>query len=576
MIWWASQPSRGRSERSAIADLEDSSVWLSAVAWRFDKQMRLVVDFKIEHLDRVYALSMTYPNVFPDVPPQVRPQDSTRLTGHQYGAGGELCLEFRPENWDTAYTGAMMIESAHRLLVGETPSEGVTADVENAHRTTVAQAVRTSRMRCLVEPSIAETMSLLPVGVVTEFVLGEHRRANHWLAAVHRIGPEDSPVWTCGPDVPAFSRRSGFAVRLGPDPLVYPLPNHARLTALAASIGDERLSVLLESSTEEAVLLLECCGETQIMWLAPGAGERTVIAYSIVPVPTYADRLPREYDRLAETSVAIVGCGSVGSKIAMMLTRAGVGRFVLVDGDVLFPANLVRNDLDWCSVGLNKPDAVERRMREIRASVQVQSHQMVLGGQESSSLTELAMTSMSKCDLIVDATADAQIYNLCASIARNDRKLLVWGEVFGGGIGGLLMRLRPEVDPVPHAARRQLLEWCADHGRVPPSGDTDHYGVTLEDGSPPLIADDADVTVIASHMARFALDALARENSVFPSSAYAVGLKAEWIFAAPFDSYPIDLLPEGTWGPKQDESLDDELMALVSELFPSVRSDATE
>jgi hypothetical protein len=59
-----------------------------------------------------------------------------------------------------------------------------------------------------------------------------------------------------------------------------------------------------------------------------------------------------------------------------------------------------------------------------------------------------------------------------------------------------------------------------------------------------LIADDADVTAIAAHAARLAIDTLvARSPSAFPNSVYLIGLSRGWIFEAPFDTYPIDVGP---------------------------------
>jgi len=71
-------------------------------------------------------------------------------------------------------------------------------------------------------------------------------------------------------------------------------------------------------------------------------------------------------------------------------------------------------------------------------------------------------------------------------------------------------------------------------------------------------------------MAKLALDALTHADSIFPSPAYVVGLKGAWIFDGPFDTWPITLVPEGRWGPEQDEKLEDELAALTAELFPEI------
>jgi sulfur-carrier protein adenylyltransferase/sulfurtransferase len=65
---------------------------------------------------------------------------------------------------------------------------------------------------------------------------------------------------------------------------------------------------------------------------------------------------------------------------------------------------------------------------------------------------------------------------------------------------------------------------------------------------PPAVADDGDVGVIAAHASRMAIDALLRlETSFFLHPAYVIGLQRGWIFDAPFDTRPIDFVPEGSW-----------------------------
>ena len=60
-----------------------------------------------------------YPSYYPDTPPSVYVRDGQQISSHQYGPDGELCLEWRADNWDPRVTGAMMIESAYRLITGE-------------------------------------------------------------------------------------------------------------------------------------------------------------------------------------------------------------------------------------------------------------------------------------------------------------------------------------------------------------------------------------------------------------------------------------------------------------------------
>jgi hypothetical protein len=142
------------------------------------------------------------------------------------------------------------------------------------------------------------------------------------------------------------------------------------------------------------------------------------------------------------------------------------------------------------------------------------------------------------CDLLIDATADPAVFNYLCAVVAMAKKPLVWAEVFGGGFGGLIARHRPCVEPDPASMRRAIEQWCFDKGRPMQRAGAKY------DGGPtvPLIADDADVTVIASHCARLIVDTLiGRTPSSFPYSVYLIGLAAAWIFDAPFDTYPIDV-----------------------------------
>jgi proteasome lid subunit RPN8/RPN11 len=125
---------------------------------------------------------------------------------------------------------------------------------------------------------------------------------------------------------------------------------------------------------------------------------------------------------------------------------------------------------------------------------------------------------------------------------------MVWAEVYAGGIGGFVGRLRPNIEPPPHEARRQYLAWCQKQN-VPWQRQDADYG-SRGGGMPPAVADDGDVGVIAAHASRMAIDALLRpEESLFPHPAYVIGLQRAWIFDAPFDTRPIDFIAEGSWAP---------------------------
>lgn len=568
MIWWTSQPNRARSERLGIAELQQASDWLLDVRWRIADDTKLCADFEIDHLGTTIPLTIIYPSFFPDMPPQVVPREEVRLSGHQYGAGGELCLEYRPDNWEPEFTGAMMIASARRLLSGEEPVAGVEAVVANAHRSSIGQDVRGATLRFILTEDFRAACATIPMMIALDAEFSEHFTATHWLAYPTRIGAGEDVRWAQPARIANSRSRQGYLLRVPEELGTQIKAEYDFLLSLAQAMERDDIAARIVSASDETALLFEYGDTFKLLSLAPGEGKRSVYSYRTIAVPTSGGRLPSEYARLAEASVAIVGCGSVGSKIAASLARSGVRRFVLVDGDLLFPGNLVRNELDWRAVGLNKPNALGARIQEIAPDAQVDLRRINLGAQESSALTDAVLVAIGNCNLIVDASADGNAFNLCAAAARNQQKPLIWGEVFGGGIGGLIFRLQPGNDPVPHSARRQILDWCAERGKAPPEGAAIQYGLDLAEGGPPLIADNSDVSLIAEHMTRLATDLLVRDETLFQQSAFAIGLKPGWIFEAPFDVWPIALRPDGAWGPQKDGDFAEAIDEFIAEFFP--------
>ena len=68
----------------------------------------------------------------------------------------------------------------------------------------------------------------------------------------------------------------------------------------------------------------------------------------------------------------LLGCGSVGSLIALELARAGVGNFVLIDNDVVEYHNICRHQCSILDVGGYKVHAVAKRIWEINPTATVE------------------------------------------------------------------------------------------------------------------------------------------------------------------------------------------------------------
>src|ERR1700684_3043855 len=80
-------------------------------------------------------------------------------------------------------------------------------------------------------------------------------------------------------------------------------------------------------------------------------------------------------ERLRESSAVLVGCGALGTALANLLVRAGVGRLRIVDRDFVEPSNLQRQTLfkEADAVEpLPKAVAAERHLRAINSGVHVE------------------------------------------------------------------------------------------------------------------------------------------------------------------------------------------------------------
>ena len=173
-------------------------------------------------------------------------------------------------------------------------------------------------------------------------------------------------------------------------------------------------------------------------------------------------RLP-ESQSLEGKSIGIVGLGSAGSKIAVSLARAGTRKFYLVDHDLFLPENIVRNALDWQAVCEHKVDAVATALQLVAPGAQVSVSRIHLTGQESSASVSLVLDRLGECDIVIDATANPRVFNLLAAVSKAAAKPLVWLEIFAGGIGGLVARSRPGLDPRPQTMRAIYLGFCEEH-----------------------------------------------------------------------------------------------------------------
>lgn len=82
---------------------------------------------------------------------------------------------------------------------------------------------------------------------------------------------------------------------------------------------------------------------------------------------------PQISDRFAQEKVTILGCGGLGSNVAMMLARVGVGELVLYDDDQIEYSNLNRQNYSFSEVGQSKVYTCKKRLDSTLPYIKVEA-----------------------------------------------------------------------------------------------------------------------------------------------------------------------------------------------------------
>jgi molybdopterin/thiamine biosynthesis adenylyltransferase len=145
--------------------------------------------------------------------------------------------------------------------------------------------------------------------------------------------------------------------------------------------------------------------------------------------------------QLLKSAVLVVGAGALGSVIAEVLVRSGVGSVRIVDRDIVEPSNLHRQilyDERDAALRLPKAEAAERKLKQINSTVRVE-------GVATNLLPRNVELLMNNVDLVLDGTDNLETrYVINDACVKNG---VPW--VYGGAVGtaGMLMGVVPDKGP---------------------------------------------------------------------------------------------------------------------------------
>lgn len=123
---------------------------------------------------------------------------------------------------------------------------------------------------------------------------------------------------------------------------------------------------------------------------------------------------------LLKSSVAIIGCGGLGSSCAELLSRAGVGRLEVYDSDVVEENNLQRQTMyTEKDIGVLKVFALRKRLKEVNKTT------LISAKPEYVNSTNINI----KSKIILDCTDNLHTRFLLNEYAIKKNKTLIYGSV---------------------------------------------------------------------------------------------------------------------------------------------------
>jgi sulfur carrier protein ThiS adenylyltransferase len=112
--------------------------------------------------------------------------------------------------------------------------------------------------------------------------------------------------------------------------------------------------------------------------------------------------------RLADSHVAIIGCGGLGSNAAALLVRSGIGALTLIDFDVVEESNLNRQLFFRDQLGRPKTSALAETLLRIRPEVTLHLHQMCVSAGDLLAL-------VGDADVVIEAVDSAEAKAMIAN-----------------------------------------------------------------------------------------------------------------------------------------------------------------
>lgn len=212
---------------------------------------------------------------------------------------------------------------------------------------------------------------------------------------------------------------------------------------------------------------------TMLRSLQDQDGKRHIEVGTLRPksVPSLLLRAGPDAMGLQSMTVAIIGAGAIGSHVAELLTRSGVGDLRLFDPDRLWPANLTRHAAPPSATpGVLKALVLKDHLGQYPwVTVDVPAESVTNFVWDPSAIREI----VDHADLTVDATGHGGFAELAARVALDRNRPYITVALFrGGSVARVRRQAIPTDTPILHRSR------LGGYVVIPPLADELEYAGT--------------------------------------------------------------------------------------------------
>ena len=411
-------------------------------------------------IDPQRELIVTFPNAFPSRAPLIFDTDTSKLLcRHHRIDTRQLCLfGFNENRWNATRSVADALAEAEELI-SKFKDGGVTVDNE-------APEPLTRAIRYIGDPAILVPPPLSTFADFTglkspfgEFVgkfdyTGQFKKETLGRGIILRA-TFGAKRYECALPFSEYLANRGKEIR-GNWFYLHDPPTQENLQKVLSQCLEKSKSLRKSEFHWLALIFKEeagAKGHFKLTWLVARAHVNSPGTFHLLRTFPYVQherytRIPG-FEGLEQKRIVLVGCGSLGSKIATNLAASGVNQFVLIDHDYYEPNNSVRHELGVEWFGVNKERALLNRLCSLNPAVLEKSlsFHFQVGAVVPFEEEQRFFNFVKDSDLLIDTAGVHSVSHFLNKLSFETGVPAIFASVTNGAWGGEVVRICPGKTP---------------------------------------------------------------------------------------------------------------------------------